>query len=48
MSDVVYDAVRRDKTDDGIIKNRKVGEKRRGRLDVDYAMPVLGGTITQW
>ena len=43
-----YEAVRRDKMDDGIIRNRKVGEKRRGRLDVDYRMAVLGGAINQW
>ncbi|SDR56872.1 hypothetical protein SAMN05519103_05515 [Rhizobiales bacterium GAS113] len=44
----VYDGVRRDKMEDGIIHNRKVGEKQRGRLDVDYAMRVQSGAITQW
>jgi hypothetical protein len=44
----VFDAVRRDKNDDGIIQRNRLGEKRRGFLDVDYAMPVLGGAITAW
>ena len=48
VSEDTYDAVRRDKLADGILQNRKLGEKQRGRLDVDYAMPVLGGAITQW
>ena len=26
----------------------RLGEKRRGELDVRYAMPVLGGVITEW
>jgi Family of unknown function (DUF6384) len=48
VSDAVFEAVRRDKQDDGIVQNKLVGEKRRGALDVDYAMPVQGGAITQW
>jgi hypothetical protein len=48
VSEAVFDAVRRDKQDDGIVQRNRLGEKRRGTLDVDYAMPVEGGTITQW
>lgn len=48
VSREVSDAVRRDKNDDGIIQRNRLGEKRRGFLDVDYAMPVLGGAITAW
>jgi hypothetical protein len=44
----VYDAVAADKAADGIIQNRKVGEKRRGFLNVDYAIPTTGGAITGW
>ncbi len=44
----VYDAVAADKAADGIIQNRKVGEKRRGFLDVDYAIPTTGAAITEW
>jgi hypothetical protein len=40
--------VQRDKNDDGIVQRNRLGEKRRGQLDVNYLMPVLGGTITQW
>jgi hypothetical protein len=43
-----FDAVRRDKQDDGIVQNNRLGEKRRGELDPAYLMPVQGGTITKW
>jgi hypothetical protein len=43
-----YVAVERDRRDDGILQNDRLGEKRRGEPDVTYTMPVLGGTITQW
>jgi hypothetical protein len=43
-----FDAVRRDKEDDGIIENNRLGEKKRGALGPDYLMPVLRGTITRW
>ena len=48
VDESVFEAVRRDKNDDGILQRNRLGEKRRGALDVDYAMPVLGGAITQW
>jgi hypothetical protein len=44
----VFEAVRRDKREDGIIQNRKVGEKQRGRLGIAYAMPAQKGAITEW
>ena len=37
-----------DKRDNGIIERNIVGQKKRGFLDADYSMPVLGGTITKW
>jgi hypothetical protein len=43
-----YAAVERDRRDDGILQRDRLGEKRRGEPDVAYAMPVLGGAITQW
>ena len=43
-----FDAVRRDKQDDGIIENDRVGFKRRGYLRPEYEMPTTGGAITQW
>jgi hypothetical protein len=44
----VYEAVMADKQDDGTIEHNIVGFKQDGFLDVDYAVPVLGGTLTQW
>ena len=44
----VFEQVRQDKSDNGIIDNGRVGEKRRGGLEVDYLMPVQGGTILKW
>ncbi|WP_375450158.1 DUF6384 family protein [uncultured Devosia sp.] len=44
----VYDAVRNDKIDDGIIQVNEVGRKSDGFLDVEYVMPTLGGAITRW
>ena len=43
-----FDAVRRDKQDDGIIENDRVGYKKRGHLEPDYEMPTSGGAITRW
>lgn len=43
-----YTAVERDRRDDGILQRDRLGEKRRGEPDVTFAMPVLGGAITQW
>jgi hypothetical protein len=43
-----YIAVERDRREDGVLQRDRLGEKRRGEPDVDYAMPVLGGTITEW
>lgn len=40
--------IRRDKEDDGIVQRNRLGAKRRGALDVEYQMPVLGGFITAW
>ena len=43
-----YDRVAADKRDDGIIQNARLGEKRRGEIDVRWSMPVLAGAITEW
>jgi len=48
VSEDVAMQVQRDKNDDGIVQRNRLGEKRRGQLDVDYQMPALGGAITQW
>jgi hypothetical protein len=43
-----FDAVARDKRDNGIIENRILGQKLRGELDPRYNMSVLGGAVTSW
>ena len=44
----VYDAVLADRADDGVIERKLVGIKQDGFVDIDYAIPVLGGAVTQW
>lgn len=48
VDEKVYNAVGRDKKDDGIIEKDRFGTKRRGRLTPDYEMPTTGGAITHW
>ncbi|MBD9373758.1 hypothetical protein IB238_14110 [Rhizobium sp. ARZ01] len=51
VSKPVYDTVARDKQDDGIIQNRRIGEKKRGELVVDWTVPMppgTGGAILNW
>jgi hypothetical protein len=43
-----YEAIARDKQDDGIIQRALVGSKRRGALDPEYVVPTTGATITKW
>ena len=43
-----YDAIARDKRDDGIVQRNRFGVKRRGMLEPEYLMPFEGGTITSW
>lgn len=43
-----YDQVARDKQDDQIIQNTRLGEKRRGEIEVRWSMPVQAGAITKW
>ena len=44
----VFDAVRDDKADDGIIQNNRLGLKRRGHLEPEYAVQTTGGAILEW
>jgi len=48
VDEATFNAVKRDKQDDGIIENDRFGFKRRGYLKPAYEMPVSGGTITRW
>jgi hypothetical protein len=43
-----FDAVKRDKQDDGIVENDRFGYKKRGFLKPQYDMPTSGGAITRW
>jgi hypothetical protein len=44
----VFEQVKRDKMDDGIINRNLVGVKKRGYLTPQYSIPTTGGAITQW
>lgn len=48
VPETVFRSVEADKRDDGIIQRNIVGIKQYGFLDVNYAMPVLGGAVTRW
>ena len=48
VPEAVYRSVAEDKTDNGIIERATVGLKADGFLDAEYAVPILGGTVTQW
>lgn len=48
VSESVFNAVANDKADDQIIQNAVIGEKKRGKLEPDYRIPVLGGRIVEW
>lgn len=44
----VFEQVKRDKMDDGIINRNVVGVKKRGYLTPEYTIPTTGDVITQW
>ncbi len=48
VSKTIYDAVRRDKTEDGIVQKGVLGEKRRGELDINWRSGVQDGAVTKW
>jgi len=48
VSDTIYNAVRRDKMEDGIVQKGVLGQKRRGELDIKWRSGVQDGAITQW
>lgn len=43
-----FNAVRDDKTKNGIVQNARLGEKRRGYIEPDFRIPVLESRITRW
>jgi hypothetical protein len=44
----VYERVREDKQQDGIVNDKVVGVKKRGYLTPDYTVATTGDTITEW
>jgi len=48
VSNDVFQKVAADKRENGIIDNNILARKQRGYLDLDYLMPVQGGSITKW
>jgi len=44
----VYEEVKADKLDNGLIDNAVFAVKKRGRREPEYRFPVLGGRITRW
>lgn len=48
VDESVFEAVKADKQDDGIIQQRTVGGKERGRLDPQYSIATTGAAITAW
>lgn len=48
ISPETFQSIARDKQDDGIVQRNRIGEKRRGELDVVYTVPVMGGHISKW
>jgi hypothetical protein len=48
VPETLFQSVRRDREDDGIVQRNRLGEKKRGELDVTYIAPMPGGFITAW
>jgi hypothetical protein len=44
----VYERVRADREDNGLVDRREVGAKRRGALAPEWSIETAGGTITRW
>ncbi|MFO7685231.1 MAG: DUF6384 family protein [Desulfobacterales bacterium] len=44
----VFEQVRQDKEQDGIVNRKIVGSKKRGYLTPEYTVAATGGTITEW
>jgi hypothetical protein len=48
VPEAVYERVRADKRDNGLIDQRDVGHKPRGALQAEWRIEIAGGTITDW
>ncbi|GAA0773339.1 hypothetical protein E1180_10680 [Roseibium denhamense] len=48
VSETIFNAVRRDKMEDGIVQKGVLGEKNSGSLDVKWRSGVQDGAVTRW
>ena len=48
VDEQVFERVKQDKMDDGIVNNKVVGEKQRGYLTPTYTVATTGAAITEW
>ncbi|MDJ0739215.1 MAG: DUF6384 family protein [Gammaproteobacteria bacterium] len=48
VDEALFEAVKRDKQDDGIVANDRFGYKKPGFLRPEYELPTSGGAITRW
>ncbi len=48
VSEQIFERVKADKQDDGIIQNDVIGVKERGALETDWRVDTQGGALTQW
>ena len=48
VSEAVYERVKADKLDNGIVDQNLFGQKRRGARRPEYRFATTGGAITQW
>jgi hypothetical protein len=48
VPDETFQAVRNDKSRNGIVQNARMAEKRRGYIEPEFRMPALASRITRW
>jgi hypothetical protein len=48
VPEATFEAVRRDKAEDGIVQKNVFGIRKRGSQAIEYQMPFEGGYITKW
>lgn len=48
VPEATYEAIRKDKSDNGIVDRARLGRKERGKLDPAYDYQVFGGYILEW
>jgi hypothetical protein len=44
----VFERVKQDKLDDGIVNDKQVGKKQRGYLTPTYTISTTGAAVTEW